>query len=189
MLKVGGKTYLFGPDEELTNPKDTNAIRLVPSFPAFAFGYGHDPSTRYFISKIESLDLTDKKVADIGCGSGILSILISKQGVKELTSVENFNISLPITEKNFQINNVSPIFIKESYTVLEKESFDIIFCNIYFDFRQTEEVKSIVKYLKIDGIAYISSQSKDIEFENATIEESDFIELDKCYVLKIKRIS
>lgn len=56
--------------------------------PKMAFGTGHHATTCMMIRGILSLDLKDKKVIDMGTGTGILAILASMRGASEVIGIE-----------------------------------------------------------------------------------------------------
>ncbi|TGK13114.1 methyltransferase domain-containing protein [Leptospira fletcheri] len=56
--------------------------------PGLAFGTGHHETTRLVLSRLGSLEISGKRIADIGTGSGILSVAVSKLGASEILAVD-----------------------------------------------------------------------------------------------------
>lgn len=56
--------------------------------PKMAFGTGHHATTTMMVGHLFKSDLADKKVLDMGTGTGILAIIAKKLGAKEVTGIE-----------------------------------------------------------------------------------------------------
>lgn len=72
--------------------------------PALAFGSGHHASTAMCLELLSQLDLQNKTLLDVGCGSGILSIAGHKLGAKVYACDTDENAVLE-THKNAKLNN------------------------------------------------------------------------------------
>ena len=66
--------------------KDKQIIKIDPGA---AFGTGGHPSTYLCLEKMENIVFSDKKVLDIGSGSGILSVAARLLGAEEVCAVDN----------------------------------------------------------------------------------------------------
>ena len=66
--------------------KDKKIIKIDPGA---AFGTGSHPSTYLCLEKMENIFFSDKKILDIGSGSGILSVAARLLGAKEVCAVDN----------------------------------------------------------------------------------------------------
>jgi ribosomal protein L11 methyltransferase len=99
--------------------------------PKMAFGTGHHETTHLAIEMMQHLDLKGKKVLDYGGGTGILSILASKLGAKEIIAVDNEVPAYESTIENAEINHVDNI--TSIYGILDDVKtgdFDVILANI-----------------------------------------------------------
>jgi ribosomal protein L11 methyltransferase len=56
--------------------------------PKMAFGTGHHATTSLIIEQLLSMDLTGKRVIDMGTGTGILAILAAMRGAAPVTAIE-----------------------------------------------------------------------------------------------------
>ena len=90
--------------------KDKQIIKIDPGA---AFGTGSHPSTYLCLEKMESILFADKKVLDIGSGSGILSIAARLLGAKEVCAVDNDYLAINSTNSNFKLNLICSFKIKE----------------------------------------------------------------------------
>lgn len=74
--------------------------------PALAFGSGHHATTWMCVELLSEMNLEGKKLLDVGCGSGILSICASNLGAKvDLCDTDEFAIKE--SEKNFALNSAN----------------------------------------------------------------------------------
>ncbi len=129
-FKVG--KYSIVPVWEMGNFKDhlENTIFIDPSV---VFGSGFHPTTRMILDGFDSL--SDKNIIksciDLGCGSGILGIFAGKKGVKNITSIDNNNLSTIVARKNFQINSINASIIhSDIFNCLPYKS-NVVFANLY----------------------------------------------------------
>ncbi len=98
-----------------------------------AFGTGTHNTTQMIISKLLDTDLSNKRFLDCGCGTGILSIIASKCGAKEIVAYDIDEWSVDNTKHNAIINNANNITtIHGNVSVLNdiKEQFDVVIANI-----------------------------------------------------------
>ncbi len=77
--------------------------------PGMAFGTGTHETTSLCIKMIEKYLAKDDKVLDIGCGSGILSVVSSKIGAKEIVAIDIDEEAIKASKENFIMNEVENI--------------------------------------------------------------------------------
>ena len=114
--------------------KDKKIIKIDPGA---AFGTGSHPSTYLCLEKMENIFFSDKKILDIGSGSGILSVAARLLGAKEVYAVDNDYLAINSTKSNFQLNfgdlNNLNIYLGSFNEVILKNQltqFDFVLCNI-----------------------------------------------------------
>jgi len=98
-----------------------------------AFGTGNHETTRMVISFLFDLDLKDKRALDCGCGTGILGIVASKLGARDVVGYDIDEWSVENTKHNAEINHVSNIEVFHGDSrVLSHVSgvFDVVVANI-----------------------------------------------------------
>lgn len=84
---------------------------VVEIDPGMAFGTGQHASTRMCMEAIEDIILKDRsitewKVLDVGCGTGILGITAAKMGAQDVVCVDNDPKATEIAAQNAVINAV-----------------------------------------------------------------------------------
>ena len=81
---------------------------LIQLDPGMAFGTGYHPTTRLSLELLEPTVEPHHVVADIGTGSGILTIAAIKLGAKQVDAIELDPTAIPVATANFQTNDVTP---------------------------------------------------------------------------------
>jgi len=114
--------------------KDKKIIKIDPGA---AFGTGSHPSTYLCLEKMENIFFSDKKILDIGSGSGILSVAARLLGAKEIYAVDNDYLAINSTKSNFQLNfgnlnNLNTYLGSFNELILKNQlkQFDFVLCNI-----------------------------------------------------------
>lgn len=127
-------------------------------YPGQAFGTGQHETTRLVLEHMETLDLSGKRVLDIGCGTGILAIAAEKLGAAE---VFGFDID-PDCRENMQhhlrINESSRVRLDIGTLAdfpAENKTYDVVLANITLNV--LEAVWPEIPNLLADGGHLISS--------------------------------
>jgi ribosomal protein L11 methyltransferase len=99
--------------------------------PGMAFGTGNHETTTLMIEEILDLDLNQKSVLDMGCGTGILSILSSKRGAKKIIGIDIDTWAVNSTLENAKLNHTTNIeTILGGSESIPADSYDVIYANI-----------------------------------------------------------
>lgn len=112
---------------------DPNVAYDIVIEPKMSFGTGHHATTVLMLRSILSLgNLAGKQVLDMGCGTGILSLLASKRGAEHIVGIDIDEWAFENAGENMRKNGVDNISVKiGDATLLEKEGeFDVILANI-----------------------------------------------------------
>ena len=143
-------------------PEEYKNKKVIRIDPGAAFGTGSHPTTSLCLEALEKISLSNKKILDIGSGSGILSIAAKSFGASKIFAIDNDYLAINSTKSNFRLNfgNLDnlKIYLGPFDCLISKNSlknFDFIFCNIL-----AEVIKGIIpdisKCLNIDGEAIFS---------------------------------
>ncbi len=108
---------------------------VVKINPGLAFGTGEHESTRMCLSFLEKLELKDKIVSDIGCGSGILGIAALALGAKSCYFSDIDSEALINTRENALLSGVEDKIIVERASLLSGNAprSNVILANLTAD--------------------------------------------------------
>ncbi|WP_319512607.1 50S ribosomal protein L11 methyltransferase [uncultured Draconibacterium sp.] len=127
-LVIGGECMIRAPFH--TEYPDAKYEIVIE--PNMAFGTGNHETTATIIESILQNDLTGKTILDMGCGTGILSILASMKGAKQITAIDIDKWSYEGTCENAALNKITNIEAKlGDASLLGNEKYDLIFANIH----------------------------------------------------------
>lgn len=100
--------------------------------PKMSFGTGHHETTAQMLAFILDLDCRNKKVADFGCGTGILAILALKRGAIGADACDVEDWSVESSAENAQLNGVQMrTYVGTAAECGRPEGYyDLIFANI-----------------------------------------------------------
>ncbi|WP_292010280.1 50S ribosomal protein L11 methyltransferase [Chryseobacterium sp.] len=98
--------------------------------PKMSFGTGHHPTTHLMIQQMMEMDLKDKKILDMGCGTSVLAIYAKQQGAGNVTAIDIDEWSVENSKENAVRNGVELHIELGTAENLGKENFDIILANI-----------------------------------------------------------
>ncbi len=131
-----GKSILILP-AWLDVPEKLSERKIIRLDPGSAFGTGSHPSTRLCLEALDNDPPVGQTIADLGCGSGILSLAALKLGAKCTFSVDTDSLAISATKINSALNSFSEnllnVFlgsIEELEANMPERKIDLILCNI-----------------------------------------------------------
>ena len=102
-----------------------------------AFGSGHHGTTQGCLALLAAHMKAHqpRHIADIGCGSGVLTIAAAKAGCRDILASDNDPIAVAISTANMRLNGVTPrvtCFTAEgmAHRAYQAKRFDLILANI-----------------------------------------------------------
>ena len=171
-----GERILVYPSWESVSDFPSRDI-LVKIDPGMAFGTGGHSTTLLALELLESVLQGGEKVADVGTGSGILSIAAVKLGARKVTAIDVDARAAAVARENLKKNGVSSkvhVICGDLLSIID-DRYDIIVSNIY-----TKVILSMIPdfkhYLKGDGRLILSGiLTRELpEIENG-LQNSNFM--------------
>jgi len=106
--------------------------QVVVLDPGMAFGTGGHATTRLCLRALAELVSAGDRVADIGCGSGILSIAAARLGAASVLATDSDPTVVPVARRNAIRNGVADRieFAESDLLPVARGPFDIAVCNI-----------------------------------------------------------
>ncbi len=177
----------------------TDSVVIVPSWleyepkeseitvsldPGCAFGTGTHQTTQLCVVGMEQYpqNVIGKDVADIGMGSGILSIIAKKKGAKSVYGCDIDETVIEVAKENARKNDVECTFELGSSDKIDKQ-YDFICANILHNVLY-DIMPDLKRILKDDGVMSLSGildSKKDVVLEaieknNLTILKTNYME-------------
>lgn len=163
--------------------------------PKMSFGTGHHETTRLMIRAMKDISFHGKKVADLGCGTAVLSILASRLQAEEILAVDIDQWAVRNAHDNVEQNKCSNIVLKHGDTAaLGDAVFDILLANI----NRNVLLESMFRFsqlllpggvLVLSGIMLQDRETVLVAAENAGFENKDQFRENDWYALVFHRTS
>ena len=152
---IAGKVYIRAPFHKSREDVEFE----IEINPKMAFGTAHHETTSLIIEYLleEQPKIPGKSVLDMGCGTGVLSILAAMQGASEVLAVDDDNWSYESTVENAEINNTPKVFalLGNALALPDEEIFDYILANINKNIL-LKDMEAYIRCLKDGGSIFFS---------------------------------
>jgi ribosomal protein L11 methyltransferase len=126
-VEIGKKFRIRAPFHE---PDRSFGIDLVIQ-PRQSFGTGHHPTTRLMAEKLLTMPLNGRYVLDMGCGTGVLSILASRLGAAEAVGIDIETNAVENARDNISHNPGVHVTVEEgTENRIAGRKFDVVLANI-----------------------------------------------------------
>lgn len=173
-------TIIIKPTWE-TLPEQRDGDIVVEIDPGTAFGTGSHETTRLCISQIKKYLKKGDALLDLGCGSGILSIIALKLGAGQVVGTDIDPNAIIATNENLSVNHIPDgAMLAYEGNLLEDEelcqkigegTYDIVVANILADV--IIPLSSIARRFMKDGGYFITSgiiNTKEDEVRQAMLD-------------------
>jgi ribosomal protein L11 methyltransferase len=126
-IEVDSKCYIRAPFHE----KKEGFLFDVIIEPKMSFGTGHHDTTQLMIRILMLLNVKNKSLLDMGCGTGVLAIVASMLGADPILAIDIDDWSYENTVENLTKNNINNVLVnKGDAQLLEGKKFHAILANI-----------------------------------------------------------
>ncbi len=126
-ISIGNDIYVRADFHE---PKPEFPYEIIIT-PKMSFGTGHHETTSMVMEHQLNISHQNKKVLDVGTGTGILAILAEKLGANYVSAFDNDEWSVENTVENVALNNAHKITVRLGTIENEpQEKYEIVLANI-----------------------------------------------------------
>ena len=139
-MEIGDKILVKPQWEELTEPTDRVVFNINPGM---SFGTGSHETTQLCLTQLEKYITEGCNMLDLGCGSGILSVVSLLLGAKDAVAVDIDPNCIDTAYENADMNNID----RDRYTVISgnvvtdpdvkaviaQHKYDVVVANIVAD--------------------------------------------------------
>lgn len=165
---------------------------IIKLEPGCAFGTGTHRTTQLCMKALEKYMKPNDKVADIGMGSGILSILAKKLGASYVYGCDTDDTVIEVAKENAKKNGVDAIFELGTADKVN-EKFDFVCANIlHFVLAEIMgDLKNLMKKGAIMSLSGILDEKKQMvidAYEKENLELIEEIHQDQWTSFVVKRI-
>lgn len=162
--------------------------------PKMSFGTGHHATTRQMLSLQLEIDHSNKRVLDVGTGTGVLAIMALKKGASmvEITDVDDWCIENSIDNLALNGFHEAKTHLGEIKGLTFEGDFDIILANINKNIL-LNEIRYYVSLLSEEGVLLLSGiyleDISDVEKEvnNNGLFRQKMVEKDNWVALQFNR--
>lgn len=160
-LQIGDSCYVRATFHDAA-PKFRYEIVIDPKM---AFGTGHHQTTSMMMELMLGENLTEKDVLDMGCGTGILAILASMLGARDVLAIDNDPVCFDSTKENADLNQISNIrTVCGSKDAIPNQKFDVILANINRNIL-LDQLDAYAQVLKPNGTLLMSGFYEDPDLQ------------------------
>ncbi len=133
-IKIGDRIVIVPAWEKYNASPDEIVVRMDPGM---AFGTGTHETTRLVIKLLEKYIKSGMRVADVGCGSGILAICASKLGAGECKAYDIDPVAVKVANENIKDSGLDNVTCEVSDLLKQVDrsggAYDVICANIVAD--------------------------------------------------------
>ena len=133
-IKIGERIVIVPAWEKYSAEEGEIVVRMDPGM---AFGTGTHETTRLVIKLLEKYIKNGMRVADVGCGSGILAICASKLGAGECKAYDIDPVAVKVANENIKDSGLTNVTCEVSDLLKQVDksggTYDVICANIVAD--------------------------------------------------------
>ena len=154
------------PDLRLTDAPDQRRSLRIPA--RTAFGTGSHASTALMVELMEEMRFEDKRVLDVGTGSGILAMIALAMGAESVTAVDIDPVATFVARETCRLNGFLPRLLAGGMAAIRlrdpSKAYDVALANV-LPTRLRADIADVVASLRPAGVLLLSGMLRDQQSE------------------------
>ena len=179
--KIGNNLVVCPLWKKYDPQKDDIVLKIDPGM---TFGTGLHETTSNCLLLMQEIDIKNKTVLDVGCGSGILSLASVLCGAKNAVGCDIDKVAVEASLKNAKLNNISDKtkYIQGDLFENITGKYQIVFANIVADI-VISLLGQIDKFIEIGGYLIVSGIIDERLFDVLSAVDKDKFIVEKTVEL------
>ena len=177
LTAVTAGRFIVAPPWDVPAPVPPGSIVIVIE-PSMGFGTGHHPTTRLCLRLLSAIAMPDRRVLDIGTGSGVLAMAAALSGAAEVLGVDVDQDAIDAATSSAALNSLPPIirFATADLRTTVLSPADVVVANLTGGMLRTT-APMLAALLRPQGSLVISgfdeSEEADVRaaFESLTVKD------------------
>jgi ribosomal protein L11 methyltransferase len=143
-------------------PPDASREIVIVIEPSMGFGTGHHATTRLCLELLQQIDVRDRRVIDVGTGSGVLALAAWRLGAANVTAIDNDADALQNARENIDRNGATgAIEVRDAdLSSVSRQAADIVLANLTAAVLQ-RHAESLRRLVARPGVLIVSGFSGD----------------------------
>jgi ribosomal protein L11 methyltransferase len=123
--------FIVAPPWDIPTPPPAGATVIVIE-PSMGFGTGHHPTTRLCLRLLSDIEMSRRRVLDIGTGSGVLAMAAALSGAAEVTGLDIDQDAIDSARTSAALNRLPPVIRFETgdFRATPPPAADLVVANL-----------------------------------------------------------
>jgi ribosomal protein L11 methyltransferase len=152
-------------DESLAasrEPPDASREIVIVIDPSMGFGTGHHATTRLCLELLQQIDVRDRRVIDVGTGSGVLALAAWRLGAASVAAIDNDADALQSARENIDRNGATGSIevLDADLSSVSLQAADIVLANLTAAVL-LRHAESLRRFVAGPGVLIVSGFSGD----------------------------
>lgn len=146
------------------HPERLEFMHQLTIQPKMSFGTGHHETTRLILQLMLTENFTSKYIFDYGCGTGVLSVMASMLGAREVFAVDIDDWAAENLYENAELNKIKNIVFEQGdISKATGNIFSFVLANINKNIL-TATMAEMAELIELNGLLFMSGfYEKDVD--------------------------